>query len=110
MAQPKSEVRSQADRISDFRSNQVRQAALLQLLSENENLIAALAICSKEADLPAIPLDAPEIVSVRAAALARGSKRVLDVLYLMATPPSVQPDLPDPTYGAEPEEETTTSE
>lgn len=87
----------------DFRKNQVRQMALHELL-QNDNLQTALAIISKDNQLPAIALDAPELVSVRAAALTRGASRVLDALYLLATPYHEPLTIPESTYGANPEE------
>ncbi len=87
------------ENIEDFRKNQVRQQALHELL-QNENLQTALAIISQNIKMPAIALDAPEIVSVRASALTRGSERVLDFLYLLATPYIEPQQIPDATYGA----------
>lgn len=93
----------QLSRILEFRSNPLRQTALLKLLSEDENLQTALSICEHEKDLPSIGLDAPEIVSIRAAALARGATRVLDTLYMLSTP--VTPPPPETekegTYGVD---------
>ncbi len=92
------------ENIEDFRKNQVRQNALRELL-QNENLQTALAIISQNIKMPAIALDATEIVSVRAAALTRGSERVLDMLYLLASPYIAPQELPESTYGA-PDDET----
>ncbi len=93
----------------EFRSNQVRQMALNELL-QNENFQTALALISKETRLPAIALDAGDIVSVRAAALTRGSERVIDMLYLMATPWHEPLSIPESTYGANPNDLKETEE
>lgn len=90
-------------RIKEFRSNQVRQQALMTVLSDHEILKDALAICEHEKKAPSLPLDAPEIVSVRALAMSRGAERVLDILYLLAVPlPPLPPEQGGPgTYGAD---------
>lgn len=99
----KTEITPHQQKIIQFRSNAVRQSALLKILSEEEILKDALAICESEKEIPAIAPDAPEIVSVRLAALARGAARVLDTLYLLATPvPPLPPEQGGPgTYGVD---------
>lgn len=87
--------------IDDFRKNQVRQMALSTLL-QDDNLQTALAIIAQANRVPAIALDAAEIVSVRAAAQTRGSERTLDMLYLLATPLHEPVSVPESTYGANP--------
>lgn len=83
--------------IDEFRKNAVRQPELLQIL-QNPTLQVALSIVSEATKLGAIKLDAPEIVSVRAAALARGAERFLEILYLLSSPLVEAPELPDATY------------
>jgi hypothetical protein len=78
-------------RIKLFRENPIKQQALLRILSEEQMLGEALAICENEKVVPPIPLDASELMSVRAAAKAHGATRVLDILYSLATPMPTPP-------------------
>lgn len=90
--------------IDEFRKNPIRQGELLELL-KNDTLRNALSIVSEATKLGAIKLDAPEIVSVRAAALARGSERFAEILYLLSLPLVEAPELPEATYEPPTEEE-----
>ena len=93
------QTEDQLDRIDAFRFNTLRQSALLKVL-EDDTLQFALSICEGESKIPFIPLNAPEIVSVRAASRAEGARRVVDLLYLLATPKQKPSEIPEALYGA----------
>lgn len=99
----RTEVTPQQVRIHEFRSNPIRQQALLTTLETDENLKTALMILEHEKKAPALPLDAPEIASVRALAMSRGAERVMDILYLLATPvPPLPPEeVKEGNYGVD---------
>lgn len=89
-----------------FRSNTLHTTALQGILND-PSMQAALAILREENKPIALPLDAPEISSVRAHAIHRAAELVLGGLYELAAPYVEPEQLPDALYGADvPEEQS----